>query len=92
MTKFGFNSPMVLNNNQWQSNIFIWIGQYLVSFTGESFQGNGDKSNRHFLYIGFGDKGHQKDLTNELGFDAEHVNFQDFLDANEKVKSLNSEK
>jgi hypothetical protein len=89
MTKFGFNSPMVLNNNQWQSNIFIWIGQYLVSFTGESFRGNGDKSNRHFLYIGFGDKDHQKDLTKLLGFDAEHVNFQDFLDAIEKVKSLN---
>jgi hypothetical protein len=91
MANYGFSRPMLLVNDQWQSNIFIWIGQYLVSFTGESFRGNGDKSNRHFLYIGFDDKDHQKDLTGELGFFAEHATFQDFLDAIEKVKSLNSE-
>ena len=89
---FGFSKPMILDENTWQSNIFVWIGEYLVSFTGENSSKTSNRSTKHLLYIGFGNSYKTEDLTKKLGFKEDRVSIQDFFDAIEKVKSLNNKK
>jgi len=87
-TKFGFGIPMVHHAplNTWSSSFFVEVNGYIVSFAGED--GNrgklGEISKRHYLSISKGNKTYNE----ELGFAKYGVDFNDFLLAIEKVKTL----
>ena len=87
-TKFGFGMPMVHHAplNTWSSSFFVEVNGYIVSFAGDD--GNrgklGEVSKRHYLSISKGNKTYNE----ELGFAEYDVDFNDFLLAIEKVKTL----